>query len=101
MNSLRALEIKSKVDFDKHHDVLKDYSRVELIRVGCILDALDDYGTWYLGIVIDEKSWPNGEERKIHFLPYHNSNRDEEFKDADSARIAPAFTQTEIPSDPE
>lgn len=69
--------------------------------MGCILDALDDYGTWYLGIVIDEKSWPGGQERRIHFLPYPNSNRDEVFKDEDSARIAPAFNQTDIPSDPE
>ena len=76
------------IDFEKHSDVLKEYCRVELTQVGCILDALDQYGTWHLGIIIDEKN----HERKIRFLPYPNSNRDEEFKEEDSARIAPAFT---------
>jgi len=34
-------------------------------------------------------------------LPYPKSNRDEDFLETDSSRIAPAFTQTEIPMDPE
>jgi len=40
-------------------------------------------------------------ERKLHFLPFVNSKRDEAFTDEDSNRIAPAFTNTEIPNDPE
>jgi hypothetical protein len=54
---------------------------VEKISAGCILDVLDEYGNWQLSIVIDDS---NPKERKMHFLPYHNSNRDETFKDEDS-----------------
>jgi hypothetical protein len=34
-------------------------------------------------------------------LPFLNSKRDETFTDEDSNKIAPAFTNTEIPTDPE
>lgn len=33
------MEIKSKVDLDKHDDVIKEYCRVEQTKVGSILDA--------------------------------------------------------------
>jgi hypothetical protein len=34
-------------------------------------------------------------------LPYSNHKRDETFSEEDSNKIAPVFTHTEIPSDPE
>ena len=97
MDKKREQQIKEVIDFEKHSDVLKQYQRVEQVPVGQIIDAQDQYGAWHLGIVIDERNT----ERKIRFLPYPNSNRDEDFKDEDSGRIAPAFTQTELPGDPQ
>jgi hypothetical protein len=37
----------------------------------------------------------------IHFLPFSNSSRDEPFTEEDSNRIAPVFTKTDIPQEPE
>ena len=53
-----------------------------------------------MAIVVEEKTGAR-QERKLHFLPFANSKRDEIFTDEDSNKIAPAFTNTEIPSDPE
>lgn len=86
------------MDLDRHADVIKDYCRVEQTRVGSILDAQDYLGNWHLAIVIKEKA---GGERDVHFLPYNNHKRDETFTDEDSNKIAPAFTNTEIPSEPD
>jgi len=44
------------VDFEKHTDILRDYCKVEMTNVGCILDAQDQYGTWHLGVVLDTKN---------------------------------------------
>lgn len=52
----KALEIRSKVDLDKHSDVIKSYCRVEEVGVGNILDAQDYLGVWHLAIVIKEKN---------------------------------------------
>jgi hypothetical protein len=52
--------------------------------IGSILDACDEYGNWHLSIVTDAKG--NGKsstERRLHFLPFLNSNRDETFKEQD------------------
>mmetsp|Transcript_5413 Transcript_5413/g.4091 ORF Transcript_5413/g.4091 Transcript_5413/m.4091 type:complete len:103 (-) Transcript_5413:814-1122(-) len=68
-----------------------------MTSVGNILDAQDQYGQWHLSIVLEEKA----KERRVHFLEFPNPNRDEQFREEDSARIAPAFTQTEIPPSPE
>lgn len=95
------MEIKSKVDLSKHDYVILEYCRVEQTRIGNVLDAQDYLGAWHLAIVIEEKNSPQKPERKIHFLPYEHSRRDEVFTDEDSNRIAPIFTQTEISSDPE
>lgn len=43
----------------------------------------------------------NNQDRDIHFLPYSNQKRDEVFSEADSNKIAPVFTNSEVPSDPE
>jgi len=87
-NQQRALEIRQKVDFQKNTDVIKDYCSVDSLQVGNILDAQDDYGTWHLSIVIDA----TGHERKLHFLPFSNSNRDETFKNEDENRVGPAYS---------
>jgi hypothetical protein len=50
------MEIRSKVDLDKHKDVIKSYCRVEEVGVGNILDAQDYLGVWHLAIVIKEKN---------------------------------------------
>lgn len=88
------------MDLDKHGDVIRDYRRVEQTRVGNILDAQDYLENWHLAIVIDEKNG-NSSERRLHFLPFSNAKRDETFSDEHSNKIAPIFTHTEIPSDPE
>jgi len=72
--------------------VIKEYCRVEQTHIGSILDAEDQYGTWHIAIVIEEKSSSTKQERKLHFLPYKNSSRDEVFTEEDSNRIAPIFT---------
>lgn len=79
--------------------MVKDYCRVEQTHVGNIVDALDYLENWHLAIVVEEKSAPKN-ERKLHFLPY-NHKRDEVFTEEDSNKIAPAFTNTEIPAEPE
>jgi hypothetical protein len=43
----------------------------------------------------------NNQDREIHFLPYLNHKRDETFNEADSNKIAPVFTHSELPADPE
>jgi hypothetical protein len=50
-----------------------------------------------LAIVIREKKNGDRQERDIHFLPYNNYKRDEAFTEDDSVKIAPAFSNTEIP----
>jgi len=57
-------------------------------------------GSWYLAIIIDEKNGPRA-ERLIHFLPFSNQRRDEKFTEEDSNKIAPAFTNTGLSSDPD
>ena len=37
----------------------------------------------------------------MHFLPYNNAKRDETFTEEDSNKVAPVFSNTEIPADPE
>jgi hypothetical protein len=83
---------------DKHPEIIKDNCRVESLQMGNILDAQDYLGTWHLAIVLDD-SQPL--ERKIHFISFKASNRDETFTEQDYNKIAPAFIQTEIPQDPE
>jgi hypothetical protein len=56
-------------------------------------------GGWYLAIIIRERNSAT-QEREVHFLPYSNHKRDEVFTEEDSGKIAPAFTNSEIPSDP-
>ena len=56
MEQQKQIEIRLKVDLDKHEDVIKEYCRVEQTRLGSILDAQDYLGTWYLAIVVEEKS---------------------------------------------
>ncbi len=87
------------MDLDKHDDVVRDYCRVEQTQLGNILDAQDDYGTWHLAIVVEDKV--GKAEKKLHFLPFKDSKRDEIFKEGDSNKIGPAFAQTDIPQDPE
>lgn len=70
--------------------------RVEQTKLGDILDAQDYLESWYLAIVVEEKNGPKS-ERKLHFLPFSHSKRDEVFTDESSNKIAPAFTNTEIP----
>ena len=65
----KAMEIKQKIDLDKFEDVIREYCRVEQIYLGNILDAQDDYGSWHLAIVVEEKGGQSI-EKKIHFLPY-------------------------------
>lgn len=66
---------------------------VEQLRVGHILDALDQYDTWHLAIVIDEQD----AQKQLHFLPY-KANRDEAFQaPEDNARLAPTFSRIAMP----
>ena len=65
--------------------------------MGNIIDAQDYLGNWHLAIVMKA----NNQDRDIHFLPYSNHKRDEVFSEADSNKIAPVFTNSEVPSDPE
>jgi len=72
------------------------------LRVGHILDAQDYLENWNLAIVVDTDSPPTPDskglnvKRKIHFLPFKNSKRDEIFSANESQqKIAPAFTHTE------
>lgn len=53
---LKLQEIKKKIDLDKHSDIIKEYCRVEQLRVGNILDAQDYLESWYLAIVLEEKN---------------------------------------------
>lgn len=98
MDQQRLLEIKAKVDLDKHPEIIKEYCRLETLATGNILDAQDYLGSWHLAIVIEDSA---PLERKIHFISFKGSNRDETFTDQDYNRIAPAFTQTDIPQEPE
>jgi hypothetical protein len=93
-------EIRSREDLEKHPDVIKEYCRVEQTHVGNIIDAQDYLGSWHLAIIIDEKNGMRS-ERWLHFLPFSHSKRDERFTDEDSNKIAPAFTNTGLPTDPE
>ena len=54
-----------------------------------------------MAIVVDEKKHPEPASKQLHFLPFNKGNRDEEFNIDDSARLAPAFSRTEINSEPE
>jgi hypothetical protein len=82
---------------EKYQDVIKQYLRVEQTQVGNIIDAQDYLGNWHLAIVMKA----NNQDRDIHFLPYSNQKRDEVFSEADSNKIAPVFTNSEVPTDPE
>lgn len=84
---------------EKYEDVIRDYCRVEQTHVGNIIDAQDYLGSWYLAIIIDEKSGPRSSERLLHFLPFTHSKRDEKFTDEDSNKIGPAFSNTGTPAD--
>jgi hypothetical protein len=75
--------------------------RVESLELGSILDAQDYLDNWHLAIVVDEKKHPEPAIKQLHFLPFNKGNRDEEFNVDDSARLAPAFSRTEINSEPE
>ena len=61
------------------------------MKAGNILDALDYLGTWYPAIIVEE----NHNKKKIHFLPFQNSKRDEWFSEEDSNKIAPAFSNAD------
>ena len=92
----KANEIRQKIDLAKHTDVITDaHPKIDSLRLGNILDALDDYGQWHLSVVIEEQPG----SRKMHFMPFNNAKRDEVFTDEN--KIAPAFTNTELPSEPE
>lgn len=80
--------------------MIKEYCRVEQTHVGNILDAQDYLGSWYLAIVIEELNGTRS-ERVLHFLPFSNTKRDERFSDEDSNKIAPVYTNTGMPTDPE
>ncbi len=81
--------------------MIKEFCRVEQTRAGNILDAQDYLGSWYLAIIVEESQIGHRSERQIHFLPFVHHKRDERFTDEDSNKIAPAFTNTGLPSDPE
>lgn len=67
------------------------------LQIGDILDAQDYLGNWHLAIVMDE----DGDDRKIHFLPFTKANRNEMFSNTDdSLRVAAAFTVSDTPEDP-
>jgi hypothetical protein len=81
---------------EKNEDLIKDYCRVEQLRDGSILDAQDYLGTWHMAIVLETKQGNGGMEKKLHFLPFFNSKRDEWFTEANSDQITPVFTNTEM-----
>lgn len=62
-----------------------------------ILDAQDYLGNWHLSIVMEEKSPTT---KMIHFLPFYNGKRDEEFTAEDMNRLGPAFSKSEL-TDPD
>jgi len=77
---------------DQADDVLTQIVPLEQTRVGHILDAQDYLGQWYLGVVIGG----SGAERVIHFLPFKNAKRDENYHAAsDQHKIAAAFSHSE------
>jgi hypothetical protein len=41
------------------------------------------------------------QERMVHFLPFNHSKRDERFTEDDSNKIAPAFSASKMPADPD
>ena len=73
--------------------------RVEQLKSGNILDAQDYLDKWHLAIVVEEKE--AGNRVLIHFISFNKGNRDEEFGEEDSSRVAPAFSKTEPSLDPD
>lgn len=75
------------------------FVRVKDLQNGNILDAQDYLDKWHLAIVVEEKEDVN--RVLIHFISFNKGNRDEEFGEEDSNRIAPAFSRTEPTLDPD
>jgi hypothetical protein len=57
----------------------------------------DQYGQWNLSVVIEE----NAQQKKVHFLPYKNGNRDEWIQNDESDRIREAFQSSQPQEDKE
>lgn len=72
--------------------------RVDQLKIGNILDAQDYLDKWHLAIVVEEKE---STSKMLHFVTFNKGNRDEEFGEEDSNRIAPAFSRTEPSIDPD
>lgn len=69
--------------------------------MGTILDAKDDYGNWYAGIVIDRDfNYDNKDYSiKVHFYEFPE-RWDEWYKESDGIlRVAPFGTYSEEPKD--
>jgi hypothetical protein len=73
--------------------VASPITSIEMLNVGCILDAQDYLGNWHLAIIIDEK---DARTKEVHFLPFLKANRNEAFTDLDLQRMAPAYSKTSI-----
>ncbi len=93
----------SSAIIDQQHDILTQPFTFWETKVGHILDAQDYLESWYLAIVVDADIGPydgglkeNKANRKIHYLPFKNSKRDEILSSVDSQqKLAPAFSQSE------
>ena len=93
----------SSAIIDQQQDILTQPFTFRETKVGHILDAQDYLESWYLAIVVDADIGPcdgglkeNKANRKIHYLPFKNSKRDEILSSVDSQqKLAPAFTQSE------
>ena len=96
----------SSAIIDQQHDILNQPFTFRETKVGHILDAQDYLESWYLAIVVDadsescdgfkEEEEEHNVKRKIHYLPFKNSKRDEILSSVDSQhKLAPAFTQSE------
>jgi hypothetical protein len=93
----------SSAIIDQQQDILTQPFTFWETKVGHILDAQDYLESWYLAIVVDADIGPgdggfkeNNANRKIHYLPFKNSKRDEILSSVDSQhKLAPAFTQSE------
>jgi len=64
------------------------------IKLGTILDAQDDYGSWHLSVVCEKNPSSDQEYVKLNFLPYPKGNRDEWFSKSDIDRLSGPFTNS-------
>jgi hypothetical protein len=71
-----------------------DVKSMNFIKLGTILDAQDDYGSWHLSVVCEMKPHSEQEFIKLNFLPYPKGNRDEWFSKSDLDRLSGPFTNS-------